>query len=322
MLAAALVGAAAALTAAAGVATAAKAPLLVAGNCTNGVSDRVNGHAVCIRVGGRCAAAHNARYRARGYTCVNGRLRRIAKPAISIGDASAAEGNSGTTTVSVPVTLSAASGSPVTVGYATANGTASAGSDYTAASGTLVFRAGETQKAIPIAVAGDTTIEQDETFTVTLANPVNAKLAKASATATIRNDDTAVSVTPGSYKGQTQNGNYVFFTLTGDRKITGFRVNDLTETCDPGGRITGGIDFGTNVFNVGTDGRVLAEGSWTGSDVHGDIEWTSFYAKITGVFTTPTSIGGTIIERDELNYQGRHYRCSSGEITWSATRQG
>jgi hypothetical protein len=292
--------------------------------CTNGVSDRIKGRVVCIHVGGKCVAAHNAKYRARGFTCVNGRLRRIAKPkpTISVGDASAAEGNSGTTTLSVPVTLSAASKSTVTVDYATANGSATAGSDYTAASGTLTLRPGETEKTIPVSVTGDTSIEPNETFTVTLSNPVNATIANGTATATINNDDTAVPVTPGSYKGSTQNGNFVFFTLTGDRKITGFRVNDLPEACDGGVRITGGIDFGDDVFNVSADGRLLAEGSWTGSNVQGDVEWTSFYAKITGVFNTATTISGTIIERDELNYKGQHYRCSSGEITWSATRQG
>ena len=291
--------------------------------CTNGVSDRIKGRVVCIHVGGKCVTAHNAKYRARGYECVNGRLRRVTKPTISVGDASVAEGNSGTTTLSVPVMLSAASRSTVTVDYATADATATAGSDYTAANGTLTFQAGETEKTIPISVAADTNIEANETFTVTLSNAVNATVAKGTATATINNDDTAVPVTSGSYKGATQNGNFVFFTLTANRTITGFRVNDLPETCDPGGlRIIGGIDFGNDVFTVSGDGRLLAEGSWTGSDVRGDVEWTSFYAKITGLFGTPTSINGTIIEKDELNYKGQHYRCSSGEITWSATRQG
>lgn len=76
--------------------------------CTNGVSDRINSRVVCIHVGGKCVAAHNAKYRRRGYTCANGRLRRVKPTAISIGDTSGAEGNSGATTLSVPVTLSAA----------------------------------------------------------------------------------------------------------------------------------------------------------------------------------------------------------------------
>jgi hypothetical protein len=319
MVAGALVLAAAALTTAA---TAGTQPRLAGKSCTNGVSDRINGRTVCIRVGGKCVAAHNARYRARGFACVNGRLRRVAKPTISIGDASVAEGDSGTTTLAVPVTLSAASTSAVTVGYSTANGTASAGSDYIAANGTLAFKPGETEKTISVSIAGDTNIEQDETFTVTLSSPVNARIAKASATATIRNDDTAVPVTPGSYKGATQNGNYVFFSVNPNRTITGFRVNDLSETCDPGGRISFGIDFQDSVFPVDTDGRVLVEGTWTGSVVQGDLELTREEAHVSGAFGTPTSISGTLLEKDEFNYKGQHYKCSSGQLTWSATRQG
>jgi Calx-beta domain len=197
--------------------------------CTNGVSDRINGRVLCIHIGGKCVAAHNARYRARGYTCVNGRLRRVRKVAISIGDTSGAEGNSGTTTLSVPVTLSAAGTSIVVVDYATADGTATAGSDYATARGTLTFRPGEREKTVPISVLGDVSIEANETFTVTLSNPVNASIAQGTATATIANDDTAVPVTPGSYQGATQNGNFVVFTLMANRTITGFRVNDLPE---------------------------------------------------------------------------------------------
>jgi hypothetical protein len=290
--------------------------------CTNGVSDRINGRVVCIHVGGKCVAAHNAKYRARGYTCVNGRLRRVRKVAISIGDTSGAEGNSGATTLSVPVTLSAAGTSTVKVDYATADGTATAGSDYTAAGGTLMFRPGEREKTIPISVVGDTSIEANETFTVTLSNPVNASIARGTATATIANDDTAVPVTAGSYQGATQNGNFVFFTLTASRTITGFRVNDLPEACDPGSlRIFGAIDFGNSAFSVSPDGRISAEGTWSGSNKQGDAEWTNWYASITGFFDNPTTVSGTIVEKDELNYKGTHYRCSSGEIRWSATRR-
>jgi hypothetical protein len=289
--------------------------------CTNGVSDRINGRVLCIHIGGKCVAAHNARYRARGYTCVNGRLRRVRKVAISIGDTSGAEGNSGTTTLSVPVTLSAAGTSIVVVDYATADGTATAGSDYATARGTLTFRPGEREKTVPISVLGDVSIEANETFTVTLSNPVNASIAQGTATATIANDDTAVPVTPGSYQGATQNGNFVFFTLTANRTITGFRVNDLPGSCEGGGRIIGGIDFGNDVFPVNADGRLSAERTWSGSNKQGDTEWTYFYAKIAGFFDNPTTVSGTILEKDELNYKGTHYRCTSGEIRWSATRR-
>jgi Calx-beta domain len=295
---------------------------LASTRCTNGVSDRIGGRVVCIHLGGKCVAAHNPRYRARGYTCVNGRLRHVRKVAISIGDTSGAEGNSGPTTLSVAVTLSAASRSIVIVDYATADGTATAASDYIAARGTLTFRPGETEKTIPISITGDTSIEANETFTVTLSRPVNATIARDTATATIANDDTAVPVTPGSYQGATQNGNYVFFTLTANRTISGFRVNDLPGTCDPRGlRIVGGIDFGSSVFSISADGRINVERTWSGSDKQGDGEWTSTYWKITGFFDNPTTVSGSITWRGEINYKGTHYRCSSGEIRWSATRR-
>jgi len=63
-----------------------------------------------------------------------------------------------------------AAGESVTVDYATADGTATAGDDYEEASGTLTFAEGETTKTIEVTVNGDTDIEDDETFTVNLSN--------------------------------------------------------------------------------------------------------------------------------------------------------
>ena len=112
-------------------------------------------------------------------------------PTVSVANATVAEGNSGTTTLPFTVTLSKASTSAVTVGYATANGTATAGSDYTAASGTLTFAPGVTSQKINVGVTGDAAVESDETFTVTLTAPSGATLATAAATGTITNDDVA-----------------------------------------------------------------------------------------------------------------------------------
>ncbi|HEV8251466.1 MAG TPA: Calx-beta domain-containing protein, partial [Gaiellaceae bacterium] len=114
--------------------------------------------------------------------------------------ASVTEGNSGSKTVTLTVTLSSATSSAVTVNYATANGTATAGSDYTAKSGTLTFAAGTTTQTISITVGGDKTKEPNETFLVNLSNPTNATLGAAQATVTIVNDDgaalTAASAAP------------------------------------------------------------------------------------------------------------------------------
>jgi len=119
-----------------------------------------------------------------------------APPAVSIADARVVEGNSGTTNATFAVTLSEAAASSVTVNYATANGSAVAGSDYIAGSGTVTFAVGETSKTVSVGVVGDGTVESDEIFTVTLSNPSGATLSRTVATGTIANDD--VVSTPGA----------------------------------------------------------------------------------------------------------------------------
>jgi len=87
------------------------------------------------------------------------------------------------------VTLSAVSSQSVTVNFATANNTATAGSDYVATSGTLTFNPGDTTKPITVVVNGDTTVEPNETFFVNLSNAVNATIADGQGVGTILNDD-------------------------------------------------------------------------------------------------------------------------------------
>ena len=99
------------------------------------------------------------------------------------------EGNVGTAHASLTVTLSGIVNCPVTVDFATADGTATAPSDYTAASETLTFAPGELSKTIFVQVKGDRTLEADETFFVNLNNAHNAVIADARATVTIINDD-------------------------------------------------------------------------------------------------------------------------------------
>src|SRR6185295_3092111 len=95
------------------------------------------------------------------------------------------------------VTLSAATPVPVTVDYATANGSATAGSDYETAQGTLTFPPGTTTQTLSVAVKGDTTFEVNETFVVNLSNATNAVIAGAAGVGTITNDDVRVVLTPG-----------------------------------------------------------------------------------------------------------------------------
>ena len=74
------------------------------------------------------------------------------------------------------VSLSTASSQTVTVAYATAAGTATAGADYTSASGTLTFAPGDTTKPLKVSVLGDQLDEDDETFTLALSAPTNASI--------------------------------------------------------------------------------------------------------------------------------------------------
>ncbi len=126
-------------------------------------------------------------------------------PVISVGNTFVVEGNSGTTTAHVPVTLNHNSPVPVTVHYATAVGggttaatKATAGSDYTASSGTLTIPANTTVATIPVSVKGDTALEQNEAFLVNLSAPTNATLSMAqSSVVTIRNDELPQVVVKG-----------------------------------------------------------------------------------------------------------------------------
>lgn len=109
---------------------------------------------------------------------------------ISITGGSVVEGNSGTRQLAFTVALSAAAPATVTVNFSTANGTATAGSDYASQSGTLAFAPGETSKTILVDVIGDTVVEANETFTIALSGAsANARIQTTSATGTITNDD-------------------------------------------------------------------------------------------------------------------------------------
>ena len=106
-------------------------------------------------------------------------------PTASITGGSGTEGDDDS--IAFTVTLDEAASGTVTVNYATSDGSAEAGDDYTAKSGTLSFAAGETSKTIAVAIEDDSENERDETFTVTLSSASGADLGTSSATGTIRN---------------------------------------------------------------------------------------------------------------------------------------
>jgi aryl-phospho-beta-D-glucosidase BglC (GH1 family) len=115
-------------------------------------------------------------------------------PTLSVSDATILEGDSGTGSLTFTVTMSGAASAPVSVTYATADGSARGGQDYAGASGILSFAAGESRKTVTIAVTGDRTAEANETFLLKLSQPHGAVLGDDTGIATIRDDD---AVPPG-----------------------------------------------------------------------------------------------------------------------------
>jgi Calx-beta domain-containing protein len=134
-----------------------------------------------------------------------------AGPELSIEDGRVAEGNSGRRTLTLVVTLSAPATQPVTVDYATADGSATAGDDYQERSGKLRFPPGVTSRTVEVSVLGDGAEEGDEDLVVTLADPVGAVLGHASAVALILDDDErgAVTLEAGSREFRVRAGQVV-----------------------------------------------------------------------------------------------------------------
>ncbi len=121
----------------------------------------------------------------------------VLPPSLTIADLAGAEGDSGSGHFMFTVSLDKASADPVTVQYATVDGTAVAGLDYTAAAGTLTFAPGVTTQLAHVDILADIAVEADETFTVALSNPIGATILDGSARGTILDDDEAAPLTPG-----------------------------------------------------------------------------------------------------------------------------
>ncbi len=154
---------------------------------------------------------------------------------LAINDVTLTEGDSGTRTANFTVTLTAGSNVQVKVDFATADGTASAGSDYQSTSGTLTFNPGETSQPISVVINSDVSFESVETFVVNLSSPVNAIITDAQGMGTIFNDDAQ-----GGFISFSQS-NYGFGESGGSLVITVNRTNDISRaatvdysTSDPG----------------------------------------------------------------------------------------
>ncbi len=188
-----------------------------------------------------------------------------APPAVSVHPASVAEGDTSLADGRVKVRLSEPSGKPVTVGFATADGTATSPGDYAPASGRLAIAAGELEAVVHVAVRGDTAIEPDEALSMSLAEPENATLGDASAALTIADDEPLALAVESPQVGE---GETAEFTVALDAAAPTGTVSVGYEVVGVTASVPGDVAAasGTLVFGPGETSKQV------GVQVHGDAE--------------------------------------------------
>ena len=220
---------------------------------------------------------------------------------ISINDVNITEGNSGTQVATFTVTRSGGTAA-FNVNYATADGTATAGSDYVAQpTSTLSFAAGDLTKTVSVTINGDTTVEPDETFSVNLSGATNGgTITKSQGTGTIVNDDAAagvgsisindVSITEGN------SGTKVATFTVSHTGSAAFSVDYATANSTAGAGTSGTADYvatsGTLNFAAGTSTQTVSV------TIRGDTTYEpneTFFVNLTGATN-----GGTILDGQGL----------------------
>lgn len=234
-------------------------------------------------------------------------------PSLSVGDVSVAEGDSATSTLSFPVTLSKPVTWRVSVAYATADGSATAPSDYAAANGAITFAPGETSKTVAVAVTGDTNVEPDETVSVALSNAVNATIADGSATGTIKNEDRP-KPRSGHYAGTTSVGKALSFDFLADTaSITNVRFLADVQC----------VEIPVTLPNETIDlsgVRVPVKQDWSFNlDISGSSSDGSARFAFAGSLSLPGSASGTLRLDLAVNTPYGVVHCSTGTLGWSAS---
>ena len=175
----------------------------------------------------------------------------------SVSGTSVNEGNTGTTTATVTITLQSAPQTTVDVWYQTVDGTAHAGSDYVAASDFVTFAPGELSKTVALSVIGDTVIEPNETFQVVLTAAIGAAIGTGTATVTILNDDSppTIALAGTDLSGAEQGQDPIVFTITRGANLVGQLSVALTWA--------GGATYGTDYTVSASNGATLSAGGST-----------------------------------------------------------
>jgi probable HAF family extracellular repeat protein len=183
-------------------------------------------------------------------------------PAITINDVSVSEGNNGITAANFTVTISNASNQTVTVQFLTANGTATAGSDYQSTGGTLTFAPGQTSQTITVTVIGDRIPEPNRTFFVNLSNAGDAIIGDSQGVGTIIDDEPRISINDVTLTEGSSGTKLFTFTVTlsvaYDQTVTmSYRTANGTAT-STGGQADYVSQTRTLTFNAGQTQKTIS----------------------------------------------------------------
>ena len=216
------------------------------------------------------------------------------QPRLSIADTSVVEGG----TAQFNVSLTSTSTQPVTVSWATADGTADEGTDYEARTGTLTIPAGDTVRQISVPTVEDGFHEPAERFRVTLSSPSGATLADASGEATITDDDLP-ELSIDNASPVPEGGTARFEVSLTPRSHTG-TVTVEYET--RGGTATEGMDYpaksGTLTFTTGDITETISVPTTDDADQESDERFTVVLSSPVGATINDDTGEGTITDND------------------------
>jgi hypothetical protein len=128
----------------------------------------------------------------------------------------------------------------------------------------------------------------------------------------------ASPVTTGPYKGQINQGNFLFFDVAGDRTVRNWRTNEIPEECEGGGILRGGFwAVYPNPAPIDSSGSFLID--WNG-ELDGGEGFTGpvkFRVTIVGKIDGSAATG-TVRSSSDFTFEGEHYVCNSGQLPWAA----
>src|SRR3954452_5807032 len=231
-------------------------------------------------------------------TLGSGVTAQAAPPELKVSDVTVLEGNSGTTFASFTINYGGSGASGVSVDYATADETATAGSDYTSTSGTVALPNGGCKcTTVHGPIIGDNTVEPNETCEVNLSNPVGKGITDAQGIGTITNDDQPHATIDDP--SVAENGGTLTFTVSLDQASPTDAVMTYSTAA---GTATDGSDYtgvtGTLTILAGQTQGTIDVPVLDDSIYEGDEDLTMNLVAVSGVVVDDPQGDGTITEND------------------------